>query len=56
MDHFCYLCFRVCHAFLSAYCSLVVIYWERANILALLFVFCHFPMWCPGAGVVLGKG
>ena len=30
-----------------------------AGLLALLFVvfycdFCHFPVWCPGLGVVLG--
>ena len=31
--------FRVCHAFLSVYCSLVVVScWERANLLALLCV------------------
>ena len=29
---------RVCHAFLSVYCSLVVTCWERANLLALLCV------------------
>ena len=59
MDHFGYL-FRVCHAFLSVHCSLVVTCWERANLLAVLSVllylcvcFCHFLMWCPGSGVVL---
>ena len=30
--------FRVCHAFLSALCSLVVTCWERAGLLALLCV------------------
>ena len=49
---------RVCHAFLSVHCSLVVTCWERAGLLALLsvvfcFVFCRFPVWCPGSGVVL---
>ena len=38
-------------------CSLVVTCWERAELLALLCVmflyFCHFPIWCPGEGVVL---
>ena len=41
----CFLCgsflffmFCVCHAFLSVHCSLVVICWERANLLALLYV------------------
>ena len=38
MDHFCYITFRVCHAFLSVHCNLVVTCWERANLLALLFV------------------
>ena len=37
MDHFCYM-FRVCHAFLPVHCSLVVTCWERANLLALLYV------------------
>ena len=26
--------------------------WERANLLALLYVMCHFPIWCPRSGVV----
>ena len=30
--------YRVCHAFLSVHCSLVVTCWERANFLALLYV------------------
>ena len=30
--------FRVCHAFLSVHCSLVVTCWERAGHLALLYV------------------
>ena len=30
--------FRVCHALLSVHCSLVVTYWERANLLALVYV------------------
>ena len=43
MDHFCYF-IRVCLAFLSVHCSLVVICWERANLLTLLFVmfYCVF--------------
>ena len=50
--------FRVCHGFLSVHCSLVVTCWVRDSILALLCVmfycvYCHFPMWCPGSGVVL---
>ena len=43
---------------MSVHCSLVVTCRERANLLALLYVmfscvFCHFPMCCPGSGVVL---
>ena len=30
--------FRVCHAVMSVPCSLVVTCWERANLLALLYV------------------
>ena len=42
--------FRVCHAFLSVQCSLLVTCLERANLLALLCgVFCHLPVWCPGS-------
>ena len=48
--------FRVCHAFLSVLCSLVVTCWERANLLALLYVmfsciFVTFP--CGALGKVL---
>ena len=40
--------FRVCHAFLSVHCSLVVNCWERVSLLALLYVmfscvFATFP-------------
>ena len=58
VDHFCYFFFVfVCHTVLSAPCSLVVTSWERADLLALLYVmffvcFCHFPIWCPGSDVV----
>ena len=52
MEHFCYFLFRVCHAFLSVHCSLVVTNWERTSLLALicdvLMCFCHFPVWCLG--------
>ena len=37
MDHFLST-FRVCHAVLSVHLRLVVIYWERANLLALFYV------------------
>ena len=48
MDHFCYLYFvAVCHTVLSAHCSLVVTFWEGADLLALLHltscVFVTFP-------------
>ena len=35
---FLLLMFRVCHAFLSVHCSLVITCWESANILAFLYV------------------
>ena len=49
--------FRVCHAFLTVHCSLVATCWERADLLALLYVmfycvFVTFPyaalgqVWC----------
>ena len=46
--------FGVYHAVMSVHFSLVVTCWERASILALLYVmfsygFCHFPIWCPGS-------
>ena len=41
MDLFCSLCFMlVCVVVLCLLCSLVVICWERADLLAV--VFCHF--------------
>ena len=53
----CVSCF-LCHSVLSVPCSRVVTCWERAGLLAFLCVkfscdFCHFPIWCPGSGVVL---
>ena len=34
----------MCCAMVSVTCSLVVTYWERADLLAVVFVvFCHFP-------------
>ena len=46
--------FHVCHAVLSVPCSLVVTCWEKADLLALLYVMVFFslPIWCPGSGVV----
>ena len=47
--------FRICHAFLSVHCSLVVTCLERANLLALVFVMlsCFFFVTFPCG--VLGK-
>ena len=62
MDPFCYLYFVfACHTVLSVTFSLVVTCWERADLLALLYVMfsccfffvIYFPMWCPGLGVAL---
>ena len=46
MDHFCYLC-RVCLVLVSVHCSLIVTYWERADLLALLFVMFYYIMSLP---------
>ena len=43
--------YRVCHVFLSVLCSLVVTYWERADLLALLYVLVTLP--CGVLGQVL---
>ena len=46
MDRFCYLCFVLVYVVLSCLsCSLVVTYWESADLLTVMFVvFCHlFP-------------
>ena len=47
----------VSHAFASIHCCLVVTYWERAELLALVGdiygIFCYFPIWYPESGVVL---
>ena len=41
MDRFCWLCFMLVCVVL---CSLVVTCWERADLLAVVYVlFCHFP-------------
>ena len=50
----CASCFR--HAALSVPCSVVVTCWERADLLALLYLmfsgFCHFSIWCPRSDLV----
>ena len=34
-------------------CQPCVACWKRTDLLALLYVmFCHFPIWCPGSGIV----
>ena len=42
---------------IQVYSGLRLSYWERADLMALVheiwLCFCHFPMWCPGSGVVL---
>ena len=44
----------LCYAVLSVACSLMITCLERVDLSALLcVVFCHFPIWCPGSGVVL---
>ena len=47
----------VSHAFAPVHCCLVVTYWERADLLALVGdVYCsfrYFLMWYPGSGMVL---
>ena len=57
MDHFLLLMFGVCRVFLSVHCSRVITDWEKAELLALLYVMfycvCHFSMWYPGSRVVL---
>ena len=51
VDHGCYLCFIFdSYTVLTIPCSLLIACWERAELLALLFVmlsfFCHSPIWC----------
>ena len=49
----------LCHNVLSVSCSHVVTSWGKPDLLALFgycvfLCFCHFPISCPGSGVVLG--
>ena len=57
MDFFFVIYVLCLSCFMSVHCSLVVTCWERAGLLALLYVMfycvCHFPIWYPGSGVVL---
>ena len=47
----------LCNAVLFVPCSCVITCWERVYLLALLcndfLVFCYFPIWCIGSGMVL---
>ena len=57
MDHLCYLCL----VFVMLSGLFIVAFWSPAGeglaylLLFVMFncVFCHFPMWYPGSGVVL---
>ena len=56
MEPFYYLWFAFVLVILS--CLLLAALWSPADLLALLYVmfscvFLHFPIWCPGPGVVL---
>ena len=58
MDHFCHLCFVFV---MLAYLFIAALWSSAGKGLASWFscvlcfiVFCHFPIWCPGSGVVLG--
>ena len=46
-----YVLGSVFHTALTIPCSLLVSCWERADLMALLYVvflvFCHVPIWCP---------
>ena len=46
----------VCHAFAPVYCFLVVPAGKGLTSwlsFVMFIVFCHFPLWFPGSGVVL---
>ena len=55
MDHLCY--FYIVFAFASAHCCLVVTWWERVGLLALIcgvkLCGCYLAIWYPGSGQVL---
>ena len=53
-DPFYYLCFVfVFDIVLSVPCSLVITFWERVALFLMFSCVCHFPIWCPGAGVTV---
>ena len=45
------------HALVSSHCCLVVTFWEKADLFALvcgvILYDSYFPIWYPGSGVVL---
>ena len=48
----------LCHTVTSISWGLEVACWERNDLLTFLdtmfsCAFCHFPIWCPGSGIVL---
>ena len=57
MDPFCYLCFM----FGMLSCLFIAALWSPTgkglhlgSLVCVVFLyFCHFPIWCPGSGVVL---
>ena len=57
MDHFCYFCF----VFVMVSCPFNAALWSPAgkgltfwlSCVWCFVVFCHFPVWCPGSGVLL---
>ena len=53
MDHLFDIC--LVHAFVSVHFCFMTPCWKRADLMAqfMMFVFCQFPMWYPGSGVVL---
>ena len=57
MDFFFVICFFLCYTVMSVSGGLVVNCLEGADLLAFLCamfscIFCYFPIWCPGSGVV----
>ena len=59
MDPFCYLCLRFslaccCVCFMQPCVNLLEKGWPLGSLVCDVFLcFCHFPIWCPGSGVIL---
>ena len=58
VDRFCYLSLSLPYLFLAALCSpvgkLLISKAALGSLVCDVFLcFCHFPIWCPGSGVVL---